>query len=515
MIAGRGSYFATIGRPSPLLHMWSLAVEEQFYVVLPLVLFATRRLVVARPARAAAISLAGAIASTVWMAKLVASHGDPSRAYWGSDSHAMGLLVGVALGVLAATEQPWTTWAARIRAHRAADALAGAALVALFVTMRYTGEHSYRLFHGGFLAFSLACGLVIAVVVACPDALATRVLRTPVLVAVGLRSYSLYLWHWPVGVFVAPSSGLHGASLFVVRAVVSVALAEGSYRLVERPFRTGIVARRSGSRGSVLYYAACVAVAGVLVMTVAAPKRLPPNDLARLRELAGNRVPGALRVDVFGDSTALVFGYNGAVHARELGVSVGGDSQLGCGIVQSDHVSGSRVIPNPPSCAGWRERWKASMDHDPHAVLALMTGAWEILDQRTHAGTVRFGTPAWTDLVRSGLRDALGFLTADGRTVRAFEVPCLGFGNPNDPLPERGDPRRIAVLNGMLDELAREMRHVEIVRWRSLVCPGGHRVEQIKGVRIWQPDDVHLTERGAVLVWKWWLPQLRAAATVR
>ena len=58
---------------------------------------------------------------------------------------------------------------------------------------------------------------------------------------------------------------------------------------------------------------------------------------------------------------------------------------------------------------------------------------------------------------------------------------------------------------------AAEMPHVEMVRWRTLVCPNGRRVETLDGVRLWNSDDVHLTEAGSVLVWKWWLPQLRAA----
>ena len=69
-------------------------------------------------------------------------------------------------------------------------------------------------------------------------------------------------------------------------------------------------------------------------------------------------------------------------------------------------------------------------------------------------------------------------------------------------------PARIAALNSIFEKTARSMPRVEIVRWRTLVCPGGHRIESLGGVRLWEPDDVHLTERGGVLVWKWWLPRL-------
>ncbi|MDQ1454958.1 MAG: hypothetical protein QOH28_578 [Actinomycetota bacterium] len=514
IIFAKGNYFSTLGRPSPFLHMWTLAVEEQFYLVLPLALFAARRVVVRHPFRTATIALVGAIASTVWMGVLVSPTGDPTRAYLGSDSHAMSLLVGVALGVLAGAGRPWTSITGWMRSNaaaaRAAPLLAAGSLVAIVVTMRVTRDRTIALYRGGFLVFALLCAVLIAVVVTMPAAPLARLLRTPALVAIGLRSYSLYLWHWPVRVFVTPRPGLDGVALFVVRLAISIVLAELSFRFVEQPFRVGAVARRSGSRGAVGYFAALTVVAVVLVTTVAAPKPLPPSDLTKLKSLSGNNIPKALRVDLFGDSTALVFGYGGALRARELGISVGGDAQLGCGIVQTDHVTGGRVLPHVKECDGWQARWRASMRNDPDARLALMAGAWEALDQQTAFGIVRFGTTAWTDLIARSMRTALETLIADGRTVYLFDVPCYGAGSANDPMPERSDPRRIAALNEIFANVARSIPKVRIVDWRTLVCPDGHRVESVGGVHLWQPDDQHLTFAGAVVVWRWWLPQLRS-----
>ena len=528
MIYAKGSYFASAGRPSPFLHMWTLAVEEQFYIVLPLVCFAARRVIVRHPIRAAIVALIGALASTVWMAVLVSPTGDPSRAYLGSDSHAMGLLVGVALGILAGARTPWEAAAERLRSNAALTRIGavvgiGGLLVAL-VTMRVVDGSTYALYRGGFLGFSLVCGAIVTVVVMLPQSQVAQMLSAPWLVAMGLRSYSLYLWHWPVRVFVTTSSGLDGAELLIVRSVVSIALAEISYRVIERPFRIGAVARVSGSRGAIVYFAAITVVAAVLVTTVAAPVALPANDLGRAAAAVQNHPSTTapsdtpttaavtkLRVDVFGDSTGLVFGLSGAYHADELHISVGGDARLGCGVVQVDHVSDGRVVGNPKECAGWPARWKAILDHDPHAVVALMTGAWDVLDQQTQAGVVRFGTPQWTNLVAISLRSALQVLTAEGRSARLFEVPCYGAGDANFPLPERSDPKRIAALNDIFEKTAQEMPRVEIVHWRTFVCPGDHRIESLHGVRLWQPDDVHLTQSGGVLVWKWWLPQLRAS----
>jgi hypothetical protein len=174
-------------------------------------------------------------------------------------------------------------------------------------------------------------------------------------------------------------------------------------------------------------------------------------------------------------------------------------------------VTDGRVLKNPAYCVGWQTRWQASMRKDPTARLAVMAGAWEALDQKVGTGVVRLGTSAWTDLITSTLRLALGVLTADGRTVYLFDVPCYGAGDANDPIPERSDPRRIAALNEIFVNVARSTPKVRIVDWRTLVCPGGHRAEDVGGVHLWLADDQHLSYPGAVVVWKWWLPQLRAA----
>jgi hypothetical protein len=263
-----------------------------------------------------------------------------------------------------------------------------------------------------------------------------------------------------------------------------------------------------------------VAITIVLVVSVDAPQPLPPTSLSQLptpttapKGSAQPAQPHRLRVDLFGDSTGLVFGLGGVYNADKLGISVGGDASLGCSLVQTDHVSAGRVLKRPDYCNGWENRWKAILRKDPHARLAVMAGAWETLDQKAPDGsTVRFGTQQWTDLITSSVRNALGVLSADGRTISLFQVPCYGAGDANDPIPERQDPARIAAVNDVFTNVAQTMPNVKIVPWRDLVCPNGKRAEDIDGVHMWLHDDQHLSGAGAVVVWKWWLPQLRASS---
>jgi peptidoglycan/LPS O-acetylase OafA/YrhL len=527
LIFGKNNYFATVGRPSPFLHMWTLAVEEQFYLVLPLVFFAARRVIVRHPERTAAVALVGAVASTICMAVLYSPGGDPSRAYLGTDSHAMGLLVGVAIGVMAGTSDHWERFTKAIRSDtpfaRAAPFVAAAGLAAVVLTMRLANDGTEALYRGGFLAFGLVCGVIVAVLAARPDTWFARGLGTPALVAVGLRSYSLYLWHWPVRVFVTPSSGLDGFALFAVRLAISIVLAEISFRLVEQPLRVGRAAQRAGSRPAIAYYGVMVLVTILLVTTVDAPQPLPPTSLSQLgpeptvappaKGKPQPTKPERLRVDLFGDSTGLVLGLGGAYNADKLGITVGGDASIGCSLVQTDHVSGNRVLKRPDYCNGWQDRWQKILQKEPNARLAVMAGAWEILDQKTSDGSVvRFGTKEWTDLITSSVQLAVRVLGSDGRTVNLFQVPCYGAGDANNPLPERQDPARIAALNDIFENVARSTPNVKIVPWRDLVCPNGKRAENILGVHMWLSDDQHLSGGGAVVVWKWWLPQLRASS---
>jgi hypothetical protein len=258
-------------------------------------------------------------------------------------------------------------------------------------------------------------------------------------------------------------------------------------------------------------------------VSIDAPQPLPPTSLSQLGSALttapppngkkGPVPPQPPRVDIFGDSTGLVFGLGGAAKSHELGITVGGDASLGCSLVQTDHVSGSRVLTRPAYCDGWQDRWRAILRKEPKSRVALMAGAWETLDQKLQDGTtVRFGTQAWTDLITSSVRLALGVLGGDGRTVYLFQVPCYGAGDANDPMPERQDPARIAAVNDIFTNVADSMPNVKIVPWRDLVCPNGQRAENIDGVHMWLPDDQHLSYAGAAVVWKWWLPQLRASA---
>ena len=233
LIFSHQSYFEQFARPSLFRHLWSLAVEEQFYLLWPLVFaacmtrFGHRRLIVG--------VIAGAIASSLLMLILF-DPANPNRVFYGTDTRATPLLVGVALAFL------WHPDRLRAATGRLAptvlDAVGALGLSLVVITFMTVHDYDLSLYRGGFLALSLWAALLIAAL-AHPAAQIGRVVGNPAMRWLGLRSYSFYLWHWPVMELTRPGIdvSLPSPILFAVQLAATTALADLSYRYVEQPFR--------------------------------------------------------------------------------------------------------------------------------------------------------------------------------------------------------------------------------------------------------------------------------------
>jgi peptidoglycan/LPS O-acetylase OafA/YrhL len=232
------SYFETVGRPPLLQHLWSLAVEEQYYLVWPLVVAGLMALGGRRLLAVACV--VGAVASTALMWALV-DPVDPSRVYYGTDTRAGGLLLG---GLLAMTMVAVRTPRPAPSARRLVDVLGAVALSAVLAAFVRASEFDTGLYHSGFLGFA-AITAVVVFAASTPGTVLGRALGAAPLVWVGVRSYGLYLWHWPVFQLTRPhlDVALDGPALLALRLALTAALAEGSLRLVERPFREGAFGR--------------------------------------------------------------------------------------------------------------------------------------------------------------------------------------------------------------------------------------------------------------------------------
>lgn len=274
LLAESASYWDRFGDPRVFEHLWSIAVEEQFYVVWPALLLIVARWGGRVERRVALMAALGAAVSLVLMVALL-NPADPTRVYTGTDTRAFSLL----LGAVAATE-PARALLARLAGRRAGALTASLAAGIGAMWLLADGTNSLWLYRGGLFAHSLAAALLVGLCARSSETVVARALAWRPLRRLGRVSYSLYLWHWPVFVLLSqPRTGLDGWGLTAAVCAASIALAALSTSLVEDPvrFRAGW----ARGRGGLLAFAALMLGLAVLWSAVPAP---PPVtvDVTRL-----------------------------------------------------------------------------------------------------------------------------------------------------------------------------------------------------------------------------------------
>src|SRR6478735_3534315 len=305
------SYFDQTA-PQLFMNFWSLAVEEQFYLLWPLL---TLALLALSSRMRVGVAVAVGAASSLLMAALFTPGTDATRVYYGTDTHVMGLMAGAALAFAWASPR-LPSWVAPSRWGRFGSYAVPLALGVLLAEMAFLDEQSTLTFRGGIVAASLATAvLVMGLVEQRPDGVTRangvtpvrRVMRHPAASWVGARSYSIYLWHWPVILLVAldnpsaPGTTSHLLTrLWCV--LVTLALADLTFRFVETPFRTlgfrGVSSRlRRGVSGLTLRgkrgLGAVVAVLAVVtaVIVVTAPDQSETARMLAENEAAADATP--------------------------------------------------------------------------------------------------------------------------------------------------------------------------------------------------------------------------------
>ena len=312
LILDHQSYFVASGRPPMLQHLWSLAIEEQYYLLWPVTVLAIvwwcrrrRRFSQARTRQLALVALALAGVSTGLMAFFAARYGvpyrsDSARVYYGGDTHAMGLLLGSAVGAWVVTNGDRSRRSPLLPAG-SLDLLAVAGLLVVGWQLRHVTEFLPGLYRGGFLAFDAVVVLVVFVV-SRRESWIGRQLDRPVPRWIGQRSYSIYLWHWPVVIVTRPGLDVHGPTwaLIVLRVGLTLVLADLSYRLVERRFRSRQPDRAARPRRPARPSAAVVAGLTAAVLAIAAafavvavPRRTSPSSAPAVTTTAAHPMPHA------------------------------------------------------------------------------------------------------------------------------------------------------------------------------------------------------------------------------
>ena len=380
LVLGHESYFEAIGRPSLLKHLWSLAVEEQFYLLWPPVLALGLSLGAERfrQRRVLFVALMGAVASALLMAILYRPEADPSRVYFGTDTRATGLLMGAALALV---WRPWPlpqregdpTTIGGLPLYRQAtiwgwlrrrwgwtvpsilDVAGLGALGALIVFCLRLGEYDPFLYRGGLASVVVATTVVIMACVHPHARLGKYLLGQRPLRWVGVRSYGIYLWHWPVFMVTRPQLdvALEGLGLLALRLGLTVVLADLSYRYVEKPIRKGALERAwralRESRGlrrreiSIAWAGAAVpvvafcAVLGVAVARAQPPE--PPSSLSSVKAIHSAGTPDASAAGATAATTPS--------HAKKIVQRAGGARQKAVAAKDKPAPAGATVVRAP------------------------------------------------------------------------------------------------------------------------------------------------------------------------
>lgn len=235
------SYFEAAGVPSPFTHCWSLAIETQFYLIYPLILLGIYKLVKSRgEGRAnrgllfAGVTLLLALISVILMIVLFDPQQDASRVYYGTDTRAFSLLFGALLAIL------WEYRMVPRRLSASVNMVLGSVSFAVLLVMTIAINGSSNFWYRGGQFFGTILTVLMVYAVSGRKTWLSRFLSNPVLKWMGDRSYSIYLWHYPIILLI--SKGIKASWwITLIEIVLSVVLSELSYRFIETPIRHGII----------------------------------------------------------------------------------------------------------------------------------------------------------------------------------------------------------------------------------------------------------------------------------
>lgn len=531
-ILSNQNYFAESTAQSPLLHMWSLAVEEQYYLVWPFVAILCLR---KGPRLLAWVAAGGAAASAVLMYSMYQAGISTNRLYFGTDTRAQALLVGSALGALASVRD-WrvvpSQWASTRNGRLTGSLLAVAGAAGLLWCWNSFRSQEPFLYEGGFLLVAVCTGAVITNVTSWRTSLLARALSFRPIVYIGRISYGLYLYHWPLFLVIdGARTGLSGVALLAARLAATLTAAAVSFHLIEQTLRTGGLARRWKGLSAATVGALTTAALLVLATMPAAyavpaslskqPTRLLPTEHQAL-EHAHAFTTDPIRLLIVGDSVAFTLSQGLAVNSKqEYGVDVIDRGILGCDLDLNSSRLGGIVYESAPgfNCGSWQQAWSKDIATFHPDVVGLLIGRFELADHLDSGTWVHLGDEQWDAQLVGKLDQAVSILSSGGAHVVIFTFPYIDppLEQPNgDPWPENV-PSRVDQWNALLRQVASSNPGTAtLVDLNGILDPDGHYTNTVDGIHVrQQTDGIHITRAGGEWLQPRLLPQIAELGLTR
>jgi peptidoglycan/LPS O-acetylase OafA/YrhL len=478
-------YFAASSLPV-LRHLWSLAVEEQWYLIWPLLFVFVFGAKWMRPKISGALLLlcSGAIMFATALRFVQDDETRTNFLYLSTLTRSSGLLLGAAVAML---WRPWrknslpSWWKSSL-----ADALAVASIAVIGVLMATVRVADAQLYQGGLAITTIASAVIIAVVMRPNGLFVKKFFSQELFVEIGRRSYGLYLWHWPI--FVVAHARDSGNRLAVALAL-TVIINEFVYQYVEIPTRQGALGNWLHNRQQlsamhrrlpVLITAAVVAslgITGVKVVGIEARDLSIDTSTANVifsvptTVASASSLPAASttsttiaklprKLVIVGDSQAHSLVVNKPSGIEKTFVITNGSID-GCGIYDRGvGVGGTNgnFRRNFANCVGFEKKWAKSATTARADVALVVIGAWEVLDLKINGFTFAVNTSPADTMFRTQMKRGIDALRSTGATVALLEVACMrpvdSKGGPVPALPQRGDDTRTSHLNDLLREIA-------------------------------------------------------------
>ena len=511
-VLGDEAYFGQVASPSPVRHAWSLAVEEQFYIVYPLLLVGLLALIRRRTTLVGVLVLLSA-GSALLMALLHEPGLDPSRVYYGTDTRAHQLLVGAAVAAFF-SGGPGAVDREGVRAIDAwCRLLALPSLLVVLSAFWWAGRAQSALFEGGAVPLSVLISIVL-VAATSPDAsIAQRVLAWEPLRRIGVVSYGLYLWHWPIVIFLNDEVLSVPTAARVTRQVtLTFLLSWLSYRFVERPVRRegirALIPRLPRTSSTLAWAMVPALVVGALTMPAAARTVAPTLDgsgevtVPEADYRPGNEMTS---VTFIGNSVprSLITRFRASSHPD---LRLDDATNIGCDPLDAPKYVDGVAQPEGDGCPEWRDGWDEEVAEEQPDVVLFFVAQSMVTDRTVNGRVVEFGSDAWVDLVEDGLdraEEASGESEFALINLACHSMPTFG----NEEIERVNDIEYVRTLNETVADWA-EREDVPVLDQYSLLCPDNAYRSTINGVPLYE-DSIHFTSRSAPVFWRWLAPRIQ------